>query len=52
MYKIKLSQSNYTLSKPIRILTYWSPRNFENEEYDTHIIFGSDFYTSPDPQNK
>jgi len=34
MYKIKLSQSNYTLSKPIRILTYWSPRNFENEEYE------------------
>ena len=23
----------------------------ESEEYDTHFIFGSAFYTSPDPQN-
>lgn len=25
--------------------------DFENEEYDTHFILGSNFYTSPDPQN-
>ena len=25
--------------------------NFEDEEYDTHFVLGSAFYTSPDPQN-